>query len=158
MSLINAKDEFSKYFNSDDPDYVGDITSEGAQARTDSEDRVRTAWTAALRKKLPGIFPASANVTAACDIFEAAYDGATLASFQAAMNSMAASLGTGMADVTLNPPLGFAATPPTVPFLPATTTQDKDIMCQELDSQLDTWLGTGTATDNSPPNPTVNWS
>lgn len=149
MSLINAKDDFSKYFNDADPAYVGDITSEGAQARTDGEDRVRTAWTEALRTKLPGIFPASTAAEAAADAFEAAYDGATLASFQAAMNAMATTIGAGMT--------GYTPTPPSIPFLPATTTQDKDILCQELDSQLDAWLQTGSSTLNVPPNTVEDW-
>jgi len=157
MSLINAKADFVKYFSPGDPSYVGDITTSGAQARIDAANRVRTAWKEALETKLPGIVPASSSVSAAVSAFESAYDGETLASFQAAMSAMASSLGSGMADVTLNPPLGYSATPPAALFLPTTTTDNYDTLCQELDTQLDTWLKTGTATNNST-SATVNWS
>jgi len=136
MSLINAKDKFSKYFDTSAPDYPGDIVT-----TADGEARVIAAWTEALRRKLPGISPASTTATAAADAFEAAYDGATIASFQAAMNAMAAIIGSGMT--------GYTPTPPAAPFLPATTTDIIDTLCQELDSQLDAWLQTGSAVNNS---------
>ena len=150
MSLINAKADFAKYFSPSDPSYVGDIATTGDQARTDAANRCKTAWTEALRTKLPGINPASTTATAAADAFEAAYDGETLASFQAAINAMAASIGSGMT--------GYTAIPPATPFLPATTTDDHDILCQELDSQLDAWLSQGSATLVAPPNTVEPWS
>lgn len=150
MSLINAKDKFSKYFDVSAPDYPGDIVTTGDQARTDGEARVIAAWTEALRQKLPGISPASTTATAAADAFEAAYDGATLASFQAAMSAMAVSIGSGMT--------GYTPTPPAAPFLPATTTDVIDTLCQELDSQLDAWLGTGSSTLIAPPFTVEPWT